>query len=84
MSFDNTNDGKPDEHASDAKTPNMATFDLKDRVTTFNNILQMISNNKPSLRLVKTLGNASAKILPFRRPLGLIVCGFALSAYALI
>ncbi|MBT4889978.1 MAG: hypothetical protein HON65_10540 [Rhodospirillales bacterium] len=50
----------------------------------FNNILELISERRPSLRLVKLLGTSSAKVLPFKRPIALIIGGFVLSAYALI
>ena len=48
------------------------------------NILQLFNLKKPVLRLVKTINSTTAKIIPFKGPLTLIVCGFTLSIYALI
>ena len=81
MDFDDPNNNKPELVTPDLDDPQT---EHPNQDTKFNNILKMIGSKKPSLRLVKLLGTSSAKILPFKRPLGLIVGGLALSAYALI
>ena len=81
MDFDDPNNTK-----TEVLTPNLGDpqTEHSNQDTQFNNILKLIGEKKPSLRLVKMLGTSSAKIIPFKRPLGLIIGGVALSAYALI
>ncbi len=73
MSFDNPNDPSKDAN----KTISASTGPM-------GNILNIFGLKKPTLRLVKTLNRTTAKIIPFKQPLVLIVGGFVLSIYALV
>jgi hypothetical protein len=84
MSYDNYNDPASDAPAKVSKTDIVSMVRRPDQSDCIDNNSDVLSLKKPMLRLVKTLHDTTAKILPFKGPLSMIVGGFMLSIYALI